>query len=183
MKDRVLSLPKLWESTELARLALIMGLGIAISAMGMPQAITGPLVNALLLLTVLSNGVSQAILVGMVTPLGAALSGILPLPLWVMIPFIALGNALFVSVFGAFQTRNRWLALGAAAFVKFVWLYAMVSLLVARPLHLIIGGAPQAISIPAAITAMMSWPQLATALAGGLIAFGIAGIAKRLAHQ
>jgi hypothetical protein len=183
MKTRAIALPRVWESAELARLVLLMGIGIAISAIGMPQAITGPLVNALLILTVLSNGVSQAILVGMVTPLGAALSGILPLPLWVMIPFIALGNALFVSVFGALQTRNRWLALGAAAFVKFACLYAMVSLLAARPLHLIIGGVPQAISIPAAIAAMMSWPQLATALAGGVIAFGIAGIGKRLAHQ
>ncbi len=56
-----------------------------------------PLVNALLILTVLWLGVSQALFVGMVTPMGAALSGILPLPLWIMIPFIALGNAVLVS--------------------------------------------------------------------------------------
>jgi hypothetical protein len=175
-----------WQRTrgqDLARLALMLAAGLGISAIGLPQALTGPLVNAMLLLMVLSNGVSQAILVGMVTPLGAALSGVLPLPLWVMIPFIALGNTIFVSLFGALHVKNRWLALSIAALAKFAWLYALVSLLAARPLHLLIGGATQAVAIPPALTTMMSWPQLATALAGGLIAFSIEGIAKRITRK
>jgi hypothetical protein len=183
MNAKQITWQKAWEKVSLIRLGLLLMAGLAISAIGLPQSITGPLVNALLILAVMNSGTGQAILVGMVTPLGAALSGVLPLPLWVMIPFISLGNAIFVSLFGAVQAKNRWLALVVAALAKFAWLYALVTLLVARPLHLLIGGVAQAVAIPAAIVNMMSWPQLATALAGGLIAFALAGLTKLLARK
>ena len=65
----------------------LMVLGVLIPSLGMPQPITGPLVNALLILSVGTVGVGPAIIVGMMTPLSAVLHGVLPLPLMVMIPF------------------------------------------------------------------------------------------------
>ena len=105
---------------------------------------------------------NQAILVGMVTPLSAAMSGVLPLPLLAMIPFIAMGNATLVSVYGALRARNRWLALGGGAVLKFALLATVVTLLVARPLSVVIAGQAQPLALPVAIVEMMrcrSWPR------------------------
>jgi hypothetical protein len=51
--------------------------------------------------------------------------------------------------------------------------------LVARPLHMEMGGRDQAIVMPEGFLTMMSWPQWLTAMAGGLLAFGILEIRKR----
>jgi hypothetical protein len=168
------------EWVELLKMVALMGAGLLISNLGMPQWITGPLVNALLILTVLWLGVSQAIFVGMVTPLGAFASGILPLPLLVMVPFIAIGNAILVSVFGGIRRANQWAALAIAAVTKVAFLYLAVTLLVAHPLSLVIGGQGQEVAVPASIVNMMSWPQLLTALAGGALAFGVNWTGKKL---
>lgn len=151
-------------------LALAVTAGVLIPTLGLPQWITGPLVNAVLLVTALRLGVSEAMAVGMATPLAALLRGVLPLPLLVMTPFIALANATLVGVFGALRGRGRWLAVGAAAACKFAVLYAAVTILVARPLSLAMGGGAQAVALPAPMVEMMRWPQLATALVGGALA-------------
>lgn len=164
--------------TGMARLALLLAAALAITNLGLPQAITGPVVNALLLLTVEWCGVGQAIVVGMTTPMGALVRGVLPLPLLVMVPFIAAGNAVLVSIYGALRERNRWAALALAALAKFVLLYAAVALLSARPLSLLTSGGSQVVAIPEVVASMMAWPQLATALVGGAIAFGILGLQR-----
>ena len=133
MNTREMTWTRNVEWVGLLKLVALMGAALLISNLGMPQWITGPLVNALLILTVLWLGVSQAIFVGMVTPLGAVLSGILPLPLLVMIPFIAIGNAILVSVFGSVRRVNQWVALVIAAVAKAAFLFLAVTLLVAHP--------------------------------------------------
>jgi len=175
--EPTLARSRLW--LDAARLVGLMTLALVIPLLGLPQWLTGPLVNALLLLTVEWVGVSQAILVGMVTPLGGAVSGVLPLPLLAMIPFVALGNATLVSVYGALRARNRWLALGVAAVAKFALLAIAVTVLVARPLSIVIAGEAQTLALPPGIVEMMRWPQLATAVAGGIIAFGASALARR----
>lgn len=157
----------------------LLALGIAIPQLGLPQAVTGPLVNALLLVTVETAGVGAAALVGLTTPLNALGGGVLPLPLMVMIPFIGIGNAILSTVYGALKAKNRWLALAAGALLKFAWLYGVTAWLAARPLQVTVGGAAQAVSLPASLVSMMQWPQLATALAGGLIVIGAVRLLKR----
>jgi len=168
------------EWVSLLKLVALMGAGLLISNLGMPQWITGPLVNSLLILTVLWLGVSQAIFVGMVTPLGAVISGVLPLPLLVMIPFIAMSNAILVSVFGNLRHTNQWAALAVGAVAKAAFLFIAVTVLVAHPLSLVIAGQGQAVVVPASIVNMMSWPQLLTALTGGMIALGVNWTAAKL---
>ncbi len=164
-------------------LLLSITVGLVITSLGLPQWVTGPLVNALLVLTALRLGVGQAMILGMVTPLGAALRGVLPLPLVVMIPFIALGNAVLAGVFSGLRRTNEWLALGAAAVAKFAWLFASVTVLVARPLTLSLAGATQSVLLPEAMINMMRWPQLATALAGGVLALSVDGLVRRYARH
>lgn len=175
-KSLVLNRDMIWAGA--AKFTLALAAALAITNMGLPQYITGPLVNALLLLTLEWCGLGQALVVGMVTPMGAALRGILPLPLWVMIPFIAVGNAAFVGIFHLLRGRNRTVALVVAAVAKFAWLYAAVTVLVAWPLRVAIGGNVATVAIPQALVNMMRWPQLGTALAGGILAFGVQGIAR-----
>jgi hypothetical protein len=168
------------------RLALtlgLIGLGVLIPQLGLPQAITGPLVNALLILTVETAGIGPAVLVGLTTPLSALAHGVLPLPLMVMIPFIGIANAVLSTIYGALRTRSRWLALAAGAVLKFAWLYGVTSWLIAYPLQIAISGAAQPVALPPALVSMMQWPQLVTALAGGLIfsglQFGIDALGRR----
>lgn len=164
-------------------LVAALALSLLIPYLGMPQWITGPLVNALLLIVPLQLGATQAIVVGMVTPMAALLRGVLPLPLAIMIPFIALGNALYVAAFRRIEDRNRWIALGVAASSKYALLQSAILILTWRPLALAAGGGQTALAIPNAIATMMSWPQLLTALAGGLMALGINGALTRARDQ
>jgi hypothetical protein len=156
-----------------ARVSLFIGTGLFITNLGLPQAITGPLVNALLILAVEWGGITEAVLLGMVTPVGAMVRHILPLPFVVMIPFIGLGNALFAGLYGTMAKRNRWVALCVGAMAKFMLLFGSVTLLTSSPLHLEIAGKPLPVVIPPSLFTLMGYPQLLTALAGGIIAFGI----------
>jgi len=158
-------------------------LALAIQSFGWSQAVTGVLINALLLTTATWLGLPQAIILGMVTPLGAALRGVLPLPMVVMIPFIALGNAVLVSVYTALSGRNRAWGLVAGAVAKFAVLFGSVTLLQFAPLTLTVGTTANTVAIPAALATMMSWPQLATALGGGLLVQGVALLNNRLARR
>jgi len=171
MNTRILERHAVWKRA--IGLLLSITIGLIITSLGMPQWVTGPLVNALLLVTAMRLGAGQAIVVGMITPLGAALRGVLPLSLVVMIPFIALGNATLVGVFVGLRQRNEWLALGLGAVAKFALLYAAVTVLVVNPLYLSVAGANQPVLLPQAMINMMRWPQLATALTGGVLALGL----------
>jgi hypothetical protein len=162
-----------------AKIGLLVSLGLIIPALGLPQPVTGPLVNALLILSVEVAGPATAILVGMVTPLNGLLHGILPLPLMVMIPFIALSNALFVGLYGELRRRNYWLGVAAGAAAKFALLHAIVTWLVARPLSVAVAGGPTTAAFSTAMIHMLQWPQLATALAGGVLAFAALAAYRR----
>ncbi len=178
-----------WTSTRTIRITrglltlALVGLGMMIPRVGLPQAITGPMVNAMLIAIVETTGVGAAVLVGLSTPLSALGSGVLPLPMMVMIPFIGIGNALLSIVYGALKGRNRWLALVAGAVCKFAWLYGVTAWLVARPLAVAIGETQIAVQLPAALVGMMQWPQLLTALAGGVLAMGLFKVARVPAEQ
>ncbi len=171
MRTRTYGFDMLWP--RLAAFGLLLTLALLIPALGWPQPVTGPLVNALLLITVGTLGLWPALALGLVTPLGGALHGVLPLPLLVMIPFIMLGNAALVTLYHALAGRSRWLGLAVGAVAKFAVLYGAVTFFVARPLELALGGPAKAVVMPPAIVNMMSWPQLVTAVAGGLLAFAV----------
>ena len=176
MKTQTYAFDSVWP--RLGLFGLILALALAIPAFGWPQAVTGTLVNALLLLTVELLGVGPAIALGAMTPLAGLMHGVLPLPMAVMIPFIMLGNATLVSLYAALRSHDRFVALGVAAVAKAAVLYAAVTLLAVRPLDLAMLGASRPVAMPAALVAMMSWPQLVTAVAGGLLAFAILRLRK-----
>jgi len=173
MKTNILISERSFTWLRVLQFALALALGLLIPSAGLPQPITGPLVNALLFLSLQNWGLAPAILVGLVTPLSALTHGVLPLPLMAMIPFIAMGNMVLVAVYDALRNRNRWLALGTAAVAKTALLSLAVTWLVTRPLNVTLASGTLALRLPASMVSMMQWPQLATALAGGLLAWGL----------
>jgi len=120
------------------------------------QFITGPIVNAVLFLTTAFLGISAGVLIGFLPSLVSAFVGLLPLPLLPMIPYIIMGNAVLVLIFGVLKKKSFGLGVILAGFVKFLLLYSVSSLF---------------LSLPKPIIAMMAWPQLITALMGGIIAY------------
>jgi len=134
------------------------------------QFITGPLVNTCLYLAAFLLSPQEAILTGLFPSLIALTIGLLPIPLAPMVPFIMTANALLVLAFSFWQKRSFWQAIFLASLVKYLFLQttslAVAKLIAEKPLvHRAMG--------------MMSWPQLLTALAGGIIAFGLLKFLKK----
>lgn len=148
----------------ISRTAILLAIALVFQMGGFPQFITGPLVNTVLYLAAMIVGWQGGIMIGIFTPVIAAMRGILPPPLTPIIPFIALGNAVLVILFFWLKSKNKIAGIIIASSVKFLLLVSAVKLLV---------------RVPPAIAQMMSFPQLITALAGGFIALLIINIFKR----
>jgi hypothetical protein len=127
----------------------------------------GSLVNAGLLITVETAGLWPAVIIAVCTPLMAYLQQLLPLPVFIL-P-VAAGNLLYVFLY-ALLMKRRWVATISAAIAKSLALYLCFLWLLSH------------IAIPPKLAGsllfIMSWPQLLTGIAGGMIAMLIV---KRLA--
>ncbi|MEG1711370.1 MAG: ECF transporter S component [Clostridia bacterium] len=152
-------------------------IGKAVPVIG-PTLITGSFVNAILVLSVIFCGVWGGVIVGCLTPVMALVIGQMGFP--VLIPFIALGNAVLCVVLflimKLFKVENdtilskRTIALGVGiaggAVIKFLYMYLILALLI-LPL---LGIPPKAQTLLQANFGVM---QLITALLGGVIAVGV----------
>lgn len=116
----------------LARTALLLAFTVAIQMPGLPQPVTGPAVNAMLLLAAGVVSPASGVLVGVFTPIIALYRGILPPPLAPM-PFIGLGNAVFVMVFAWLHRRWGFVGVLIAAVAKFAVLSTAVRFMVSLP--------------------------------------------------
>ncbi|MBD3250314.1 MAG: hypothetical protein GF381_01975 [Candidatus Pacebacteria bacterium] len=150
----------------------LLGLSFLIPAIIHQQAVTGPIINAILLFAGQFLNPSSAMLIGMLPSTVALSRGLLPLPLAPMVPFIIMANSLYIYIFSRVMSRDlKWAtrfpvkfgaAVVLASLAKFGLLYSSSNLVLNQllPTKLV----PQ-------VSQMMSWPQLATALVGGLIAW------------
>jgi len=120
------------------------------------QWITGTIVNAIIFLAVWRVGILNAILVAALPSSIAFLRGLLPAPMAVLIPYIILSNVILIAVFYALK-KYPYAGIISASIAKFLFLFAITSFF---------------IKVSSPLLIMMQWPQLFTALAGGLIAIG-----------
>lgn len=148
----------------LTKLAILLAITLAFQLLGLPQPLTGPAVNAMLILSTLSMGSVGAALIGMLTPVIAFIRGILPPPLGPAIPFIILGNWALVFTFASLQKINKYLALLAGSIFKLLIMAGAVRFL---------------LSVPAPVAKALQFPQLITALTGGLVAFSVWPVLQR----
>jgi hypothetical protein len=125
------------------------------------QAVTGAIVNAVLFLTTILLGVKSAVVLAVFPSIIALAVGFLPITIAPFIPFIITGNVILVIVFDKLES-NYWKGVILASFSKFIFLF-ITSYFLAEALF------PS--KMAKIVTTMMSFPQLATALTGGLIAY------------
>jgi len=140
------------------------------------QWLTGPIVNAILILVLFLVGVRSALVVALVPSLMALSGGLLPAVLAPVVPFIMISNAILVLSVDWFYNqvkdsgRGYWAGVLVGAILKFAFLYLSVGWITKLLLK-------QELAVK--VAQMMSWPQLATAILGGLIAFIILKWLKR----
>ncbi|MCD6452757.1 MAG: iron hydrogenase [Dehalococcoidales bacterium] len=153
-----------------ATLAILLAIAVAAPLIG-NQFITGPIVNATLIVATVLLGMKYGILVGLVPSTIAMASGLLPPILAPQIPFIMVGNAILVITFGYLRQKNYWLGLVTGSVLKFAFLYGTCKLIS----NLFVNQ-----QVATNIAQMMSWPQLVTALVGGVLAYGFLRGTKKL---
>lgn len=126
------------------------------------QPVTGPIVNATLFIAATLLGVQNAIFIGLLPSTIALSAGLLPPVLAPMVPFIMLGNTILIVAFNYLRKKNYWLGVISASVLKFLFLFGASSIVINLLLKR---------EVATKVAVMMSWPQLATALTGGIIAY------------
>ena len=143
------------------------------------QWVTGPIVNAILILTLFLVGIRSALVVCLIPSLMALSGGLLPAILAPVVPFIMIGNVILVLAIdyatGRQRTlndaKNYWLGVVVGAGLKFVFLFASVNVIAKLLIK-------QELAVK--VAQMMSWPQFATAVAGGMIAWVVLKWLRRI---
>jgi len=156
-------------------------IGLAGTAMALPffihlQWLTGPIINALLILILFLVGVRSALVAALVPSLMALAGGLLPAVLAPAVPFIMIANVIYVLSIDRIYDRSKnvgrgyWAGVFTGAILKFAFLYVSVSWIASLLIKQ---------ELAAAVAKMMSWPQLITAVLGGLIAWLVLKWLKR----
>ncbi|MDP3043755.1 MAG: iron hydrogenase [bacterium] len=158
--------------------ALIQFLGLAGIATFLPfvvhvQWLTGPIVNAILILALFLAGIRSALTLCLIPSLMALSGGLLPAVLAPVVPFIMISNVILVLTVDYFanlrqttanSAKSYWPGVIIGAGLKFLFLFLSANVIAKLLIK-------QELAVK--VAQMMSWPQFATAVTGGLIAWVI----------
>lgn len=152
--------------------ALFLAIAITFQTLGrnipqINQFLVGPIINSILILTTFICGIWWGIGVGILTPLLAWLVGQLATPLAPFIPFIMVGNIIYVFLFSLFmkgELVKKSVGILFGAILKFAFLS------IASTKLIILIGIKFPPKIAKALANSMSFPQLITAIIGGILA-------------
>jgi hypothetical protein len=129
------------------------------------QWTTGPIINAVLILSVYLLGIRSAVFIALFPSLMALSGGLLPAVLAPVVPFIMIGNIILIFLIDA---GRRYIGFSAGLFLgslfKFLFLYSSVAWIE----NLLLKS-----EFASKVALMMSWPQFATAIIGGILAWGV----------
>jgi hypothetical protein len=140
----------------LTKAAVLLAIAIVFQLVKMGQYVTGTGINAVLIAAVGVCGLPWAAAIGIMTPMLAVLLGVQPPPTIVLVPFIMAGNVVYVVLFRILRRYNDYIGIIGAALAKFMLLYTAANVIVGK--------------LPAPIKLAFSFPQLITAVSGGVIA-------------
>ena len=135
----------------ITRTALLLALAIAVQQFRI-QGLTGPAINAILILTIAYVDVYAAAIVGSVTPILAVINGIMPLA--IVAPFIIIANIVYVFSYNWQYKNNKFSAIALSAILKYAVLAIAVTFI---------------IEVPPPVAYALTTPQLFTAVSGGII--------------
>jgi hypothetical protein len=144
--------------------ALMLGLTAvaALAPLLRVQLLAGTVVNAALVVALLTLGKKQAMAVALFPSTIAVMTGILPLAMLPIIPLIVAGNVILIHVFGELAGRGFIKAAVAASLAKFVFLAMAGNLFLGLTVSPAIGRG---------FVSIISYTQLATALMGCFAAY------------
>jgi hypothetical protein len=148
----------------LLTLTVLLAAAIAAPIFFKQQLITGTIVNATLILAVALLGARDGLIVGLLPSSVALATGLLSPLLAPMIPFIIMGNAILVLAFAYLSKLNFWAGAIAGSVLKFAFLYGTSTVVIGLLINK---------QVAPAVSQMLSWLQLVTALAGSIAAFAI----------
>lgn len=140
------------------------------------QWFTGPIVNAILLVVLFLVGIRSALVLCLIPSLMALAGGLLPAVLAPVVPFVMISNTILVLTVDWFynnfkdEKKGYWLGVVIGAGLKFGFLFLSVSFIAKLLIK-------QELAVK--VAQMMSWPQFATAVAGGAIAWVVLKWLKR----
>jgi len=164
----------------ITRIGLLLALTLAFQMIGLPQPVTGPVINAVLILSCGLFGPWTALVLGLVTPLAALVRGQLPPPLWPLVPCVMVANAILVVAFHAMRKAIRthpgnagWMIAVISIFIPALLKFGFLAFCVKALMPLLLGH-----PLPPALAAAFTLPQFFTALVGGAMALGMLRILK-----
>ncbi len=177
----------------LALLICLQWVGSFVPAQLAKQLLTGTFVNCVLAVSVLLIGLGSGITVALISPVCAFLLGIAPN--FITVVPIMLGNVCYVVILRLIighTGKPAWkqpVGLAVAATAKFVLLYTLVvkvicgvaaeSLLGKKLGQTVLLAPPMLKMLPT----MFAWPQLVTALTGGVLALLILPVLRKAIHK
>lgn len=138
---------------------------------GFGQLVTGSVVNLILAVSAITIGIPSGAIIAVVSPFIAFIFSI-GTPFLVIVPVISLGNLIYVLILGKLFEKSEILAVVMGAISKFLVLYILITKVILS-----------FIAIPEdkidLIRISFSYPQLFTALLGGVIAMLVVKYIKR----
>ncbi|MEA1962611.1 MAG: hypothetical protein U9M94_00020 [Patescibacteria group bacterium] len=174
IKENVLAKPNI---VSLVNFLVLASIAVFIPFFIHVQWLTGSIVNAVLIIALFMVGIRSALVLCLMPSLMALAGGLIPPILAPIIPFIMMANVILVLTVDRFyyyfknDLKGYWAGLAIGAILKFLFLYFSLSviskLLIKQELM-------------AKVAQMMSWPQLATAITGGFIAWVFLKKIKRI---
>jgi hypothetical protein len=148
----------------------MLSIALAVQLLHLPAFITGPVINAVLLVSAVFVGLSGSIIIGCITPVTAVLTGIVNPVLLLLIPIIMTANTVFVTLFFFLHSKNKYLAVVVAAAAKYLIFYGSLNYVLSLA----------GIYLPEAIIAAFQIPQIYSALTGGAIGLAICHFLRNL---
>lgn len=175
-----------WITETAVMLALLVSLQALTKPLG--QLVTGSCVNCVLAIAALVGGPLCGLVIALVSPVLAFLLGIAQQ--YLTVPAIMIGNSVYVILLAQLLGNKdhkfvrQTVSLVVAAAAKFGVLYLIVAKIICGILapRLLAAGALKEPML-SVLPATFSWPQLITALIGGLIALLIVPVLRKAIHR
>lgn len=155
----------LWLCRTAVMIAVLVALQFVTKPLG--QFVTGSCVNMVLVVATLCGGLWCGFTVALISPFAAFLVGVGP-ALIQIVPAISVGNIVLVLVYAfVYKKLDRaWVRECAAVIAAAVLKFAALYLAVVKLLLPVLGLAEKQVAV---MSVMFSWPQLVTALIGGVL--------------
>lgn len=102
----------------LSQSGLLLAVILAVQIIGLPNPVTGIIVNAVLIFVSLHLGLQAALLLAFLSPVGGMISGHLPIPLYPLMPVIVCGNFTMIILHWFLKKHSSYFRLLFPALLK-----------------------------------------------------------------